>query len=164
MRKKRRRRLAFTIVDLTLTLPHRRFYPRDAKKSRWLVYHHTAGPETQTPEAIARFHLKKGWAGIGYHYLIYSNGAIFKTRPIGAVPACVDGHNTESLCVAWVGNLSKKQPSPAMWAAGIWLGRLLRKSYPLIKGAKGHGQIPGQATECPGTKVNLAVLKTALEV
>lgn len=102
------------ITDLTLTLPRNPsnpFTPRDITAIRWIVLHHSAGPSNQTPESMARFHVeKRGWSGIAYNYLVYNDGRIFKTRPISVVPACVKGHNDESICLCFVGNFTKSAP------------------------------------------------------
>lgn len=93
------------IIDLTLTLPRhptKPYVPRNLVRLRHVVWHHSGASHEQTPEAIARYHIETdalaegGASGIAYHYLIYDDGRIYKTRPIGVIPACVAGHNTQA--------------------------------------------------------------------
>ncbi len=148
------------ITDLTLTLPrnpNNPFSPRDTAPIRWIVLHHSAGPPNQGLESMARFHIeKRGWSGIAYNYLIYKDGKIFKTRPIGVIPACVKGHNDESICICFVGSFSTNPPSAKAIAAGLWLTHLLRNAYPQITGIRGHKEMPDQVTSCPGATFDLA--------
>jgi len=149
----------YQIVDLTLTLPRNPrspYTPREVASIRWIVLHHSAGPADQTPESIARFHIEtRGWSGIAYNYLIYEDGRIFAARPLDVVPACVKGHNEESLCICFVGDFSARPPSPTAIAAGVWLTHLLRNAYTQIVGVRGHREMPDQATPCPGTAFDL---------
>src|SRR2546427_820264 len=149
----------YQIVDLTLTLPRNPrspYTPRDVASIRWIVLHHSAGPADQTPESIARFHIEtRGWSGIAYNYLIYEDGRIFAARPLDVVPACVKGHNEESLCICFVGDFSTRPPSPPAIAAGVWLTHLLRNAYTQIVGVRGHREMPDQATPCPGAAFDL---------
>jgi len=150
----------YQIVDLTLTLPRNPdspYTPRDVASIRWVVLHHSGGPADQTPESIARFHIEtRGWSGIAYNYLIYEDGRIFAARPLDVVPACVKGHNEESLCICFVGDFSTRPPSPTAIAAGVWLTHLLRNAYTQVAGVRGHREMPAQATPCPGAAFDLA--------
>src|SRR5207302_2228057 len=100
----------YQIIDLTLTLPRNPnspYTPRDMASIHWIVVQHSAGPADQTPESVARFHVEtRGWSGIGYNYLVYEDGRIFAGRPLDVLPACVKGHNEESLCICFVGDFS----------------------------------------------------------
>jgi hypothetical protein len=164
------------IIDLTDALPHRPYRARVLQRIRWVVMHHTVGkdnpatpgyePETVTPLSLAEYHLSLGWAGIGYNYLIYRlyggvEGQILKVRPVGVTPACVEGHNLESVCIAYVGNLSERRPSAAMLDSGHWLSAFLRKTYPWILGVKGHREL--YPTACPGTYLDLDAFRAAVD-
>jgi hypothetical protein len=151
------------IIDLVLTLPRhpeRTYQPRDVGQLRYVVVHHTAGtdnprtpeiePEVIPPEVLARYHISRGWSGIGYHYLVYRDGTIYKVRPIGVVGACVKGHNTPSICIAFVGNYSMSPPSVMARASCLWLISLLRQHYPHLRELRGHREMAGQSTQCPG--------------
>lgn len=161
------------IIDLTLTLPRhpgKPYHRRDVERLQWVVWHHTAGtdnpstpdfePEIIPPEAIARYHITtNGWSGIGYHFLIYQDGTIYKVRPIGVIGACVGGSNTGSVCIAFVGNYELRPPAAIMLASGIWLTTTLLAVYPTLLGVRGHGEMPAQATACPGAHLKTALLQ-----
>ncbi len=72
------------------------------------VVHCTATPEGKpfTVADIDRMHRARGWAGIGYHFLILLDGTVAVGRPIDRVGAHVQGHNTGSVGIAYVGGVT----------------------------------------------------------
>ena len=69
-----------------------------------------------TREDINRWHLERGWDGIGYHYVITNgrakstdsykeqdDGLIEKGRPVEKTGAHVQGHNSNSIGVCLIG-------------------------------------------------------------
>jgi N-acetylmuramoyl-L-alanine amidase len=69
-----------------------------------------------TSEDINRWHLERGWDGIGYHYVITNgrakstdsykeqdDGLIEKGRPVEKTGAHVRGHNSDSIGVCLIG-------------------------------------------------------------
>lgn len=151
------------IEDLTSilqpTTPYARRRPRDIHA---LVIHHTAGPRWQPAADIHRYHQSKGWRGIGYHYLIYPDGRVVKTRPILAIPACVHRHNHSSICIALTGHFGREDPTDAQLDAAIRLAALLITLHPTIGLVAGHREMPGQATDCPGWRFPLQPWRTAV--
>lgn len=116
----------------------------------YVVLHHTAGPENQTPEAIKRYHEEaRGWPHIGYHYLVYRDGRVYKTLPNNAVPICVREFNPVSICVAAVGDFSAGVwPDDAPGWRALWeLKQALAKAYPKALFVLHKNLVP---TECPG--------------
>lgn len=82
------------------------------RATRWInkiIIHCTASKEGQdmTVEQIDRIHRKKGWAGIGYHFVIYRDGTIHDGRDINKIGAHTSGFNTGSIGVCYVGGLDK---------------------------------------------------------
>jgi len=100
----------------------------------YIVLHHTAGPVDQAPEVIRSFHEKgRGWPHIGYHYLVYQDGRVYKTLPNNAIPICVREFNPVSLCIAAVGDFSQGPawPDNAPGWKALWeLKNALVKAYP----------------------------------
>lgn len=116
----------------------------------YVVLHHTAGPPTQTPEAIRDYHEKgRGWPHIGYHYLVYQDGRVYKALPNLAVPICVRDYNPVSICVALVGDFTKEGwPTHAPgWGALRELKEALARAYPKARFVLHRELVP---TECPG--------------
>ena len=58
-------------------------------------------------ETIRKWHLKRGWSDIGYHYLIYLDGSINQGRNVFTQGAHTRGENEDSIGIAYVGGLDK---------------------------------------------------------
>jgi hypothetical protein len=58
----------------------------------------------QKVNEIRRWHVEdRGWADIGYHYLIDRDGTVIEGRPLSKVGAHAKGHNTGSVGIALFG-------------------------------------------------------------
>ena len=57
------------------------------RKISTIIVHCSATPEGKsfTVADIDRWHRQRGFASIGYHYVVYLDGSIHTGRPIGAV-------------------------------------------------------------------------------
>ena len=73
------------------------------------VIHCTATPEGREHNVadIRRWHLKRGFSDIGYHYLIHINGKIEIGRPLHRIGAHTSGENTGSIGIAYTGGMNK---------------------------------------------------------
>lgn len=60
-----------------------------------------------TVAMIDRWHKKRGWAGIGYHYVVGLDGSVARGRPEETAGSHVKGHNRHSIGVVYVGGLDK---------------------------------------------------------
>lgn len=68
--------------DMTTKLVRGKKAPPIMGKVDGCVIHCTAGPATQTPGQIARYHVEsKKWPSIAYHYLIGPDGTVYRTLP-----------------------------------------------------------------------------------
>lgn len=85
-----------------------RFAPRD--ETAYIVVHHSAtkADHEATAEDIHRWHLARGWSGIGYNVVIERSGAVRIGRPVRTQGAHVKGHNHESVGLCMVGGLDDK--------------------------------------------------------
>lgn len=77
-------------------------------KPKILIFHHSA-IKAITVEKIDNLHKNKGWEGIGYHYFIAKDGAIYEGRPEGAEGAHTIGKNRESIGICVEGNLEEEE-------------------------------------------------------
>ena len=79
------------------------------RKINKIVIHCTATPEGREHNVadIRRWHLKRGFSDIGYHYLIHINGKIEIGRPLHRIGAHTSGENTGSIGVCYVGGMDK---------------------------------------------------------
>ena len=98
----------------------------------------SAGREVTVAD-VRRWHKARGFADIGYHYLIYLDGSVHEGRPLEQIGAHCVGHNQHSIGVCYVGGLKSSS------------------------GAKGSGSfVPGD-TRTPEQKRSLFVLLSELK-
>ncbi len=79
------------------------------RKVSKLIIHCTATPEGRHHDVadIRRWHLKRGFSDIGYHYLIHLDGTIEEGRSINKIGAHCSGENKGSIGLCYVGGMSK---------------------------------------------------------
>ena len=88
--------------------------PERLKKSKRtitdIVIHCTATRAWQDYSAddIRRMHKARGWADIGYHYVVRLDGTIENGRDVDKIGAHVSGHNANSIGVVYVGGLDNQ--------------------------------------------------------
>ena len=73
-----------------------------------IIVHCSATPEGKdyTVEDIRRWHKERGFDDIGYHYVIYRNGEIYRGRREDRVGAHCVGHNSNSIGICYIGGLA----------------------------------------------------------
>ena len=120
-----------------------------------IIVHCTATPEgrVETVESNRRMHKAKGWADIGYHYLIGLNGERWNGRNVNLVGAHCEGYNTNSIGVCYVGGCDKNMKAKdtrtdKQKAALIALLKDLRKLYPKAK-IVSHRDLDRKGKACP---------------
>ena len=103
----------------------RRNHPRYASAVRFVVVHHTATPNSYTPDqaaAIVRgidvYHVRaNGWDDVGYNFLIDRFGRVYEGRYGGVTRNVIGAHalgfNTGSVGIALIGNFQAARPSAA---------------------------------------------------
>jgi len=123
-----------------------------------IILHSTATPEGRdvTVETIRSWHLDRGWRDIGYHYVIYRNGAIKLGRPLSEQGAHTLGHNEDSIGVVYVGGTDKdgnaKDTRTLQQRISMRVLIAYLKARHGIKVVLGHGQCTH--TECPSFDVD----------
>jgi len=125
-----------------------------------IIVHCTATPAGRWFERkdVNAWHKRRGWAMIGYHYLVLLDGRIVEGRPIGMIGAHVEAHNTGTIGVAYVGGLSadcrfaRDTRTPQQQASLAWLVSALKTKHRIRRRVRGHNEYdPGKA--CPSFKV-----------
>ena len=119
-----------------------------------IIVHCSATPEGKsfTVADIDRWHRQRGFAQIGYHYVIYLDGTIHKGRSITQVGAHCQGHNAHSIGICYIGGLAtdnktpKDTRTPEQKQAMLNLLEELRAKFPT---AKIHGHRDFAAKACP---------------
>jgi N-acetyl-anhydromuramyl-L-alanine amidase AmpD len=98
---------------------------------------------------IDRWHKERGWAGVGYHYFIQSNGNIQVGRDIRDVGAHAYGHNGDSIGICLHGRNKFTESQFKMLAMLI---KYYTKEFS-IKEVEGHCHYDSTKT-CPNFDVN----------
>ena len=130
-----------------------RLYQGDLRDSyQTLILHHSAFYEADgfaTLLEVQRLHRDdRGWADIGYHFLVDADGKIYEGRDLAARGAHTKGRNTGSAGLCLMGDFRYVAPSAAQWNAAAKLARWLVDELALTHLA-GHSQF-NDATLCPG--------------
>jgi len=115
-----------------------------------------AGETTEQKVAeIRRWHTDKGWADIGYHYVIDEDGTVARGRPVEKAGAHVKGHNANSIGVCLLGghggSANDKFEDNFTQAQANALRTLiagLKREYPSITKISGHNQYAAKACPC----------------
>ena len=120
-----------------------------------IIIHCTATPEGRkvTLKEVDTWHRQRGFAKVGYHYLIGLNGEVSQGRLLEEVGAHTTGQNTNSIGICYVGGLAAdgKTPKDTRTAAQKEaLKNLLiaaKKSYPKAT-IHGHREFAAKACPC----------------
>lgn len=127
-------------------------YPNDLSEVyNTVCIHHTAHAHdsVETMQDVQNLHMNRnGWADIGYHYGIDTDGNIYEGRDIGVRGSSVGGYNTGLIGIVLMGNFEIDQPTEAQITSTQvlvnWLTALYRLSH-----LAGHNEFNGN-TVCPG--------------
>lgn len=148
------------ITDIVDDLPKHatlKYWTRPLSWVDGLVVHHFAN--WATIYNVALFHISprpaapEGWPGIGYHYCILTDGAIFQVNYHNTISYHVGNPNWKTIGIALQGNYTHPYTPPqAQLDAARWLVNHLSNSTEFeIKLVDGHGTYPGgTASACPG--------------
>lgn len=119
-----------------------------------IIIHCSATREGQDFRAsdIDTWHRQKGWAGIGYHYVIDLSGFVEPGRPVEQIGAHCSGHNSNSIGVCYIGGLDRNGKAADTRTenqkeALRVLVDALRNRFPSIKRVNGHRRYANK--ECP---------------
>ena len=117
-----------------------------------VVLHHSASRDVPAAE-IHAWHLAKGWAGIGYHFVIRRNGSIERGRSLEMIGAHAGPDvNGYSIGICLAGDFMKEVPAVAQIESLIkllaWLNQTYAASNPQGLDVKLHRQVG--VTACPG--------------
>lgn len=119
-----------------------------------IILHCSATPAGREHDVldITRWHLKRGFNGVGYHYVIKLDGSVQIGRPLEEVGAHCSGHNMNSIGICYIGGLSRDGKrvedtrTPEQKAALELLLRQLHREYPK---ATLHGHREFAPKSCP---------------
>jgi hypothetical protein len=130
------------------------FSPRPMGGIDMIAVHHTAGPKAQGWTEIAQFHVtNRQWAGIGYHIGI-RGGRVSYLGDVSRGRACCMDQNHRVICVCLTGDYEREALDPADAGALMRVVDVIQRWARVTVGktlaVKGHREVPGQQTACPG--------------
>jgi hypothetical protein len=139
------------LFDPTINVEGWLMYPGSlADAFNTVVVHHSALPFADGPREIQRAHMGlKGYADIGYHFLIDGLGDLYEARTLRARGAHTGGHNTGTVGVVLLGNFNVIAPPARAWQTLRALIAYLHDDYD-IDYVAGHHDFQPDDTECPG--------------
>ena len=81
--------------------------------TKYLVVHCSATQNVPsfTWKTIDQMHRQQGWLGIGYHFVILTDGTIQRGRPLEAIGSHVKGYNNCSVGICLIGGVNAKGKS-----------------------------------------------------
>ena len=153
--------LGSNFIDLRDSIPGDSYnfsWTRPLSGVNYLAIHHTAAPDTQTPEQIANFHINSnGWGGIGYHFVIAKDGTVYYVGDISTARANVANLNDQVIGICLIGNFTAgREPQDTQLDSARKLCEFFFTNYPDLSNidswdrVMGHKDLPGQSTICPG--------------
>jgi len=140
---------------------------------RYILIHHSA-TDVGSAEAFTKGHKRRGFTrGLGYHFVIDNgtagtdDGDIEVGRrwfyQIAGAHCNAQGMNRKAIGICLVGNFDNERVSRKQLDSLIALVDSLRRIYKIpIDNIKGHADIPGEATQCPGRNFPWAQFKREL--
>lgn len=133
-----------------------------------LTVHHTAvaSSDIRTEadairmlNSVRNSHLKRGWADIGYHYIIDPQGRVWEGRPISWQGAHVEDTNEHNLGICVLGNFDRQTPTPqALASLDAFIVDSSRRFRVPLNRIYTHREL--RATECPGNSLQRYMVAT----
>jgi N-acetyl-anhydromuramyl-L-alanine amidase AmpD len=112
-----------------------------------IIIHHTASGDVSAEE-MHGWHLQNdGWGGLGYHYIVRTNGTVERGRPEKMRGIHARGANANSIGIALCGNFTHSRPFTAQIDSLAELIQDIRTRYPNIPVVRHQDRV---ATACPG--------------
>ncbi|MFZ5917633.1 MAG: N-acetylmuramoyl-L-alanine amidase [Chloroflexota bacterium] len=130
--------------------PTKKYAARPLTAIEHIVVHHSAIPASVGAQRIAEYHVQNlGWPGIGYHFVIDDQGAIFRTNTLETIAYHAGNINGSGVGVCFLGNFTDQVPTPVQLESGgkllAWLVQELKLTNNEIQGHKEFLN-----TQCPG--------------
>jgi N-acetylmuramoyl-L-alanine amidase len=131
------------------------------RKIDTIILHCSATREGQdfSVDTIRKWHLKRGWSDIGYHYVISLDGSVHEGRPVEKIGAHCKGKNTGSIGICYIGGVEADGKTPkdtmtdAQDTAMVNLIQALRQEYKDNGKIALHGHNEFAPKACPSFSV-----------
>lgn len=122
-----------------------------------IIIHCSATPEGRhhTVKDIDRWHRDRGFAQVGYHWVVYLDGSIHPGRNENIIGAHTVGHNTDSIGICYIGGVDKLMKAKDTRTADqkLALGELVDRLKCKYPDATVHGHNEFAAKACPSFNV-----------
>jgi len=131
--------------------PERVYGTRALSDIGQIVIHHVGVDAVVPPENTARYHVRKGWPGIGYHFYVRSDGRAYQTQALETVSYhCGGTCNVCSIGICLEGSfMAGRVPTDAqLGVTRAVVGWLLAELELEASAVKGHQEVG--PTACPG--------------
>ncbi len=115
-----------------------------------IVIHHAAMPITTSRDDIQDLHLSNGWAGVGYHKLVFADGSVADGRPEQMVGAHAFEANRRTIGIVLVGDFNRDRPDLVQLESAARLTVDLLKKYRLPAEKVLPHRAVNTDTDCPG--------------
>ena len=127
---------------------------------KMILVHHSGGTDKNpladtshhTAQIMESWHLAKGWEGLGYHYVIHKDGAVWLGRPEHYHAAHTSGHNTDSIGICLAGNFDATLPTKEQTDSLRTLLKDILNRHPSIKDVFPHRKFSNKT--CYGKRLN----------
>jgi len=137
---------------------------RNAEDIKYIVLHHSA-TQSGNVAVFRDYHLKQGFADIGYHYVICNGqggkaGEVQEGRPVLMTGAHAIERNSDSIGICLVGDFTQSEPTEAQITNLYKLMRILMRQYPVgPERILAHKEVC--PTSCPGI-LDVAAIRATL--
>ena len=127
------------------------------------TFHHTVTKQTAKTDgnwkkecdAVGNLHLSRGWAGVGYRFIICSDGTVAYVGDLSRGGSAVADHNNHMFSASFVGDFTKELPTAAQVHSAHLLAKHFLFEMPQYPNLKDWTQIKGHKdfnpTACPGS-------------
>lgn len=85
---------------------------RQRRDTNRVIFHHSLSHDVSA-KTIGEWHVARGFAGIGYHYVVRADGTIERGRDLSCVGAHAYGRNADSVGVCITGDFRTAEPTTA---------------------------------------------------
>lgn len=133
--------------------PRSRYTTTWANRTEFIV-HYSQGPPTQSVRAIQNFHMDDPahrWSDIGYNFLVGQDGRIYEGRGWLTIGAQAHQHNTSGIGVCFIGRDGDVTTAAKASIRDLFDMACTKAGRTLLQ--RGHGQLSGNSTDCPGRQL-----------
>lgn len=130
---------------------------------KYFTFHHSVTTQTAKNDGnwkaecdkIANLHLARGWTGVGYRFIICSDGTVAYVGDLGRGGSAVENMNNVMFSACLVGDFTKELPTATQIHSAHLLAKWFLTEMPQYPNLNNWDQIKGHknfsSTQCPGT-------------